>query len=59
MARKKSLRSQLYRNARVLGNFEAVAKGPVSYGKRVARRKAYAKTNGLTRRFLRSLGLSK
>jgi hypothetical protein len=59
MPRKKSLRSQLYRNARVLGNFESAAKGPVSYGKRVARRKVYAKTNSLTRKLLRSLGLSK
>ncbi len=59
MARRKSMRSELYRDARVLGNVEAAAKGPVSYGKRVARRKAYATTNGLTRKFLRSLGLSK
>jgi len=59
MARKKSARSQLYRAARDLGNLEAAEKGPVSFGKRCARRKVYAKTNGLTRRFLRSLGLSK
>jgi hypothetical protein len=59
MARKKSLRSQLYRDARILGNIEAAEKGPTSYGKRIVRRKVYAKTNGLTRKFLRSLGLSK
>ncbi len=59
MARKKSARSQLYRAARDLGNLKAAEKGPVSFGKRYARRKVYAKTNGLTRRFLRSLGLSK
>jgi hypothetical protein len=35
----KSLRSQLYRAARDLGNVEAAEKGPVSYGQRVARRK--------------------
>jgi hypothetical protein len=59
MARKKSLRSQFYRAARDLGNLEAAGKGPTSYGKRYARRKVYAKTNGLTRKFLRSIGLSK
>jgi hypothetical protein len=56
---KKSARSQLYRAARDLGNLEAAEKGPTSYGKRYARRKVYAKTNGLTRKFLRSIGLSK
>jgi hypothetical protein len=47
MARRKSLRSQLYRAARDLGNIEAAEKGP-SYGKRVVRRKAYRKTNSIT-----------
>ena len=37
MARK-SLRSQLYRAARDLGNVEAAERGPASYGKRVIRR---------------------
>jgi hypothetical protein len=59
MARKKSARSQLYRAARDLGNLEAAKKGPSSFSKRYARRKVYAKTNGLTRKFLRSIGLSK
>ena len=59
MARKKSARSQLYRVARDLGNLEAAEKGPSSFGKRYARRKVYAKTNGLTRKLLRSIGLSK
>ena len=59
MARKKSLRSQLYKDARVMGNVEAALKGPGSYGTRLARRKVYATTNGLTRKFLRALGLSK
>ena len=59
MARKKSARSQLYSAARDLGNVEAASKGPASFGKRYARRKVYAKTNGFTRKLLRSFGLSK
>lgn len=59
MARRKGLRSQLYRAARDLGNVEAASKGPVAYGKRYARRKAYARTNSITRQILRALGLSK
>jgi hypothetical protein len=59
MARRKSLRSQMYRAARDLGNVEAAEKGPTSYGKRVVRRKAYAKTNSITRQILRAFGLSK
>ena len=59
MSRKKSVRSQLYRAARDLGNLEAAEKGPRSFGRRYARRKVYAKTNGLTRKILRSIGLSK
>ena len=57
MAKRKSLRSQLYRAARDLGNVEAAEKGPSSYGKRVVRRKVYRKTNGFTRRFLKGFGL--
>ena len=57
MARKKTLRSQLYRAARDMGNVEAAEKGPTSYGKRVVRRKAYAKSAGLTRRLLKGVGL--
>ena len=57
MPRRKSLRSQLYRAARDLGNIEAAEKGPTSYGKRVARRKVYRSTNRITGRFLRKLGL--
>ncbi|MHB8328097.1 MAG: hypothetical protein ACYDD6_00465 [Acidimicrobiales bacterium] len=53
MARRKSLRSQLYRAARDLGNIEAAEKGPSSYGKRVVRRKVYAKTNGTLSKLLR------
>jgi hypothetical protein len=53
----KSLRSQLYRAARDLGNVQAASKGPTAYGKRVVRRKAYRTTNGAMGRFLRGLGL--
>ena len=59
MTRPRSLRSELYRDARMLGNIQAAAKGPVSYGKRYARRRVYATTNGMTRKLLRSFGLSK
>ncbi|HLK45769.1 MAG TPA: hypothetical protein VKT18_07255 [Acidimicrobiales bacterium] len=55
--RRKGLRSQLYRAARDLGNLEAAERGPASYGRRVVRRKAYAKTNSVLRRVLRSFGL--
>ena len=54
---KKSIRSQLYRGARDLGNLQAAEKGPASYGKRVVRRKVYRSTNKLTGKFLRSFGL--
>jgi hypothetical protein len=57
MARRSSLRSQVYRAARDLGNVQAAAQGPGPYAKRVARRKIYAKSNGLTRSLLRSLKL--
>ncbi len=57
MSRRKSLRSQLYRAARDLGNVEAAEKGPTSYGKRLVRRKVYRTTNGITRRFLKGFGL--
>jgi len=59
VARRRSLRSSLYHDARVLGTLEAAAKGPGAYAKRYARRRAYAATNGVTRSFLRALGLSK
>ncbi len=57
MARRKSLRSQLYRAARDLGNIQAAEKGPTSYGKRVVRRKVYRTTNGIERRVMKDLGL--
>lgn len=57
MTRRKSLRSQLYRAARDLGDLEAAAKGPVPYAKRRARKVAYRRTNGALGSFLRALGL--
>jgi hypothetical protein len=58
MARRRSLRSQLYRDARILGNVEAASQGPLAYGRRYARRRTYAASTSLTRSFLRSLDLS-
>ncbi len=55
MARRKSLRSQLYRAARDLGNVEAASKGPGAYGKRIVRRKVYRSTNGALGRILKSI----
>jgi len=54
----KSLRSQLYRAARDLGNVEAAEKGPASFGKRMVRRKVYRRTNTGLAGILRGLGLS-
>lgn len=54
---RKSLRSQLYRAARDLGNLQAAEKGPASHGKRIVRRKVYAKTNGITRKVLKGFRL--
>jgi hypothetical protein len=59
MARHRSLRSELYRDARLIGNVEAASHGPVAYSKRYARRKVYARTNSFTRSILRSISLSK
>ena len=54
MARK-SLRSQLYRAARDLGNVEAAGKGPTAYGRRMVRRKVYRQTNGALGKLLRGI----
>ncbi len=59
MARGRSLRSQLYRDARILGDVEAASRGPGAYAKRSARRGAYRASSSLTRSFMRSLGLSR
>jgi len=55
VARRKSLRSQLYRAARDLGDLEAAEKGPGAYAKRRIRRKVYVRSNGALGRLLRSL----
>ncbi len=57
MARRSSLRSELYRAARDLGNVQAATQGPSAYAKRVARRKVYSSTNRLTHQLTRSFGL--
>jgi len=54
-ARRQSLRSQLYRAARVLGDVEAAKKG--RYPQRVARKAVYRNTNQATRKMLRIFGL--
>ncbi len=59
MARRRSLRTELYRDARLLGNIEAASHGPGPYAKRYARRKVYSRTNTFTRSILRSINLSK
>jgi hypothetical protein len=59
VSRERSLRSQLYRDARIMGNLQAAAKGPGAYAQRYARRKTYAKTNAGTHALLRALGLSR
>jgi hypothetical protein len=57
VARRKTLRGELYRAARDMGNLQAAAKGPGPYARRIVRRAAYRKTNSELRRVLRSLGL--
>ena len=59
MSRERSLRSQLYCDARIMGNVQAAAKGPGAYTKRYVRRRTFAKTNAATRAILRSFGLSR
>jgi hypothetical protein len=56
MARRKSLRSQLYRAARDIGNVQAARGGKASYVKRVVRRSVYRTTNGIHRGLLKELG---
>lgn len=59
MPRRKSIRSQMYRAARIMGDIEAAANGPSAFGKRVVRRRVYRTTNSLTARLLRALGLQR
>lgn len=53
----RSLRSQLYRAARDLGNVQAARRGPSAYGKRIVRRAVYRRTNRSVGRLLRGFGL--
>ncbi len=53
----RSLRTNLYRSARFLGNVQAASKGPAAYSKRVVRRSVYRKTNRATGSLLRKLGV--
>jgi len=57
MARRKSLRSQLYRGARDVGNLEAASKAPGAFAKRQVRRSAYRRTNAGLAGLLRAFGL--
>jgi hypothetical protein len=59
MARSRSLRSEMYRTARIMGDLEAAQKGPTAYGKRVMRKRMYRRSNSLTRHLLRMVGLSR
>ncbi|HEY7931112.1 MAG TPA: hypothetical protein VIC81_02485 [Acidimicrobiales bacterium] len=59
MARRRSLRSELYRDARLLGDLQAASHGPGAYATRYVRRKVYARTNTFTHSILRSINLSK
>jgi len=56
MTGRSSIRSQLYRAARALGNVQAAGRGPGSYAQRVVRRKVYRTTNSMTNQLLRSFG---
>jgi hypothetical protein len=59
MARHRSLRSELYRDARILGNIEAATKGPGAYAKRYVRRKVYSRSMGLSNSILKSINMMK
>jgi hypothetical protein len=52
-----SLRRSLYRSARLLGDAQAIARGPAATGRRYVRKAAYRGTNGMLRVVLRPLGL--
>ncbi|MGH9020609.1 MAG: hypothetical protein ACRDV0_06275 [Acidimicrobiales bacterium] len=59
MARSRGFRSSLYRDARLMGDVQAAARGPMAFTRRYARRRVYATTNGMTRRMLRAAGLGR
>ncbi|MFN2606923.1 MAG: hypothetical protein ABR511_03350 [Acidimicrobiales bacterium] len=52
-----TLRRNLYRAARIMGDVQAAAKGPGPLGKRLARKAVYRRTGRGTRRILRIFGL--
>jgi hypothetical protein len=52
-----SIRSQLYRAARDMGDVQAAGRGPGAYARRVVRRRVYRASNNLTSQLLRSFGL--
>lgn len=53
----RSVRSQLYRAARDLGDLQAAVKGPVPLGKRYVRKAAYRHVNRQLADILRLIGL--
>jgi hypothetical protein len=57
VARTRGFRSSLYRDARLLGDLQAASRGPLSFSRRYARRRAYSTSSAMTRRILRSAGL--
>lgn len=59
MSRHRSLRSELYRDARLLGDVQAASHGPAAYARRYARRRVYARTNGVTSSILHAISLSR
>ena len=59
MARTPSLRSQLYHAARIMGDIDALSKGPGAFGRRYVRRKVYSRSMGTTTSILRALNMFK
>jgi hypothetical protein len=57
MPRHRSLTSHLYRPARFSRNPRAARKGPIATAERLARRKTYSNSMGVTGRLLRMFGL--
>ena len=57
MARRESLRAQLYRAARDPRDIQRAAKGPGAYAARRVRKVAYRQSNGTLGKLLRALCL--
>ncbi len=57
MARRKNLRSPVFRDSYELGNREAAERGTSADGKRVVRRRVIRATNGVVQRVLRKVRL--